>query len=55
MRACEFPSWHEFADYLDTDAEHYAAKAREAKEIARRLRWWLIDARMAGRPGLPEA
>lgn len=21
MRACEFPSWHEFASYLDTDAE----------------------------------
>lgn len=21
MRACEFPSWHEFADYLDSRAE----------------------------------
>lgn len=33
-------------------AEHYAAKAREAEEIARRLRWWLIDAELDLRDGV---
>lgn len=35
-------------------AEHYAAKAREAEEIARRLRWWLIDAELDLRDGVED-
>ena len=35
-------------------AEHYAAKAREAEEIARRLRWWMSDAELDLRDGVED-